>query len=79
MRPASDDSRRFHIGVAERSEENGSIGGVVSGSRCIGDARRLEIEVGSQYHIEIDVPAAAELPKKSQVAIRPEHWRIYPR
>jgi ABC-type Fe3+/spermidine/putrescine transport system ATPase subunit len=77
--PATLFFRPNHIRVAGRSEENGSIVGVVSGSRRIGDARRLEIAVGSQHHIEIDVPAAAELPKKSQVAIRPEHWRIYPR
>jgi sulfate transport system ATP-binding protein len=77
--PATLFFRPNHIRVAGRSEENGAIVGVVSGSRRIGDARRLEIEVGSQHHIEIDVPAAAELPKKSQVAIRPEHWRIYPR
>ena len=77
--PATLFFRPNHIRVAGRSEENGSIVGVVSGSRRIGDARRLEIEVGSQHHIEIDVPAAAELPKKSHVAIRPEHWRIYPR
>ena len=77
--PATLYFRPNHIRVTGRGEENGSIVGVVSGSRRIGDARRLEIEVASQHRIEIDVPAEDDLPKKSQVAVRPEQWRLYPR
>jgi len=77
--PATLFFRPNHIRVAGRGEQNGSIVGVVSGSRRIGDARRLEVEIESQHRIEIDVPAEAELPNRSQVAVSPQRWRLYPR
>ena len=76
--PATLFFRPNHIRVAGEGEENGSIVGVVSGSRRIGDARRLELEVGPQHRFEIDVPAEADLPKKARVAVRPTNWRLYP-
>ena len=77
--PATLFFRPNHIRLSGAGEEGGSIVGVVSGSRRIGDARRLELEVGARHRFEIDVPAGAELPRKAQVAVRPTNWRLYPR
>jgi hypothetical protein len=50
-----------HI-LSGEGEEGRSIVGVVSGSRRLGDARRLELEIGGQHRFEIDVPADTDFP-----------------
>lgn len=76
--PATLFFRPNHVRLAT-SQESGTILGVVSGIRRLGDARRLELEVGlARHRVEIDVPADSDLQKKSRVAVKPTNWRLFP-
>jgi sulfate transport system ATP-binding protein len=69
--------RPNHIRLA--GDESGAIAGVVSGSRRHGDVRRLELEIGmARRRCEIDVPADADLPRRSRVSFKPTNWRLFP-
>ena len=76
--PATLFFRPNHIRLSREGEEGRSIVGVVSGSRRLGDARRLELEIGGQHRCEIDVPADTDFPRRASVAIQPTNWRLYP-
>jgi sulfate transport system ATP-binding protein len=75
--PATLFFRPNHIRLSREGEEGRSIVGRVTGSRRLGDARRLELEIG-EHRCEIDVPADADFPRKASVAIQPTSWRLYP-
>jgi len=76
--PATLFFRPNHIRLSREGEEGRSIVGQVTGSRRLGDARRLELEIGGQHRCEIDVPADADFPRKASVAIQPTSWKLYP-
>jgi sulfate transport system ATP-binding protein len=61
------------------SQERSALIGVVSGSRRVGDMRRLEVEIGRARHrIEIDVAAGFEIARAGRIAVQPTEWRIFP-
>ncbi|MCX5495075.1 sulfate/molybdate ABC transporter ATP-binding protein [Kaistia dalseonensis] len=56
-----------------------AISGQIIAERRHGARRRLELHVGAEAHrAEIDVPADQGRQIGSQVAFRPNHWRIFP-
>jgi sulfate transport system ATP-binding protein len=70
--------RPNHVALAGE-EDSGALVGVVSGSRRIGDVRRVELEAGeAQHKFEIDVPLSAKVRKKGRLAVRLTAWKLFP-
>jgi sulfate transport system ATP-binding protein len=68
--------RPSHVRVV--GEEAGAIVGTVSGSRRIGDVRRLELETGRVRHrFEIDVPLDLDVQKQGRLAVQPTTWKLF--
>ncbi|MCC6946835.1 MAG: sulfate/molybdate ABC transporter ATP-binding protein [Bradyrhizobiaceae bacterium] len=62
------------------NDDSGGIAGIVSGSRRVGDIRRVELEAGLVRHrFEIDVPADSQAPKAGRIAVKPTAWRLFPK
>jgi sulfate transport system ATP-binding protein len=75
--PATLFFRPNHIRLAD--QEGGAVVGTVTGSRRVGDIRRLELETGQgRTRIEVDVPADANIPKTGRMAVHPTNWRLFP-
>jgi sulfate transport system ATP-binding protein len=69
--------RPGHVRLVD--QDRGSVGGVVSGSRRVGDIRRVELVTDHGRHrIEVDVPAGLEVPRSGRLAVQPTQWRLYP-
>ncbi|MCF1503559.1 sulfate ABC transporter ATP-binding protein [Afifella sp. H1R] len=71
--------RPGHVEMLRPGERG--IAGVVTGSRRLTDRRRLEIAVGGNHPVEIDVPSLAEtshgVETGSEVIFRPREFRLY--
>jgi sulfate transport system ATP-binding protein len=75
--PATLFFRPNHAAVSQT--ENGALTGIVSGTRRIGDVRRVELETGSQPHrFEVDVALDVELRRGGRLAVRLDKWRVFP-
>ncbi|MDT3685220.1 MAG: sulfate/molybdate ABC transporter ATP-binding protein [Pseudorhodoplanes sp.] len=69
--------RPGHVKIA--GQEGGAITGIVSGSRRIGDIRRLELETGlARHRFEIDVPLDVDVQKNGRLAVQLTNWRLFP-
>jgi len=69
--------RPSHIKIGD---EAGSIVGTVTGSRRVGDWRRVDLETGlARHRLEIDVPAGSDVAKNGRVAIKPTVSRLFAR